>query len=160
MTAILREWILGIVAVSLLAAFAQSLAGSSPSRRVIRLMTALLLLTAILRPLRALEPDLFRASLDGYARDYRRASDYTSDRSGELLCRTAEASLAAWAEERAAALGVRCTVQVVTELREGAPWPVSCTVTAESMPDPATAETLRRELSAGLGIETVSVTGR
>ena len=40
MTAFLREWILGIVAESLISAFAMSLAGEASARRVIRLISA------------------------------------------------------------------------------------------------------------------------
>ena len=86
MTQLLCEWILGIVAVSLLSSFALSLAGEAPSRRVIRLMSAFALLLAVVLPLKGVDAGAFRTSLAAYERAYQRETESVTASSDELLC--------------------------------------------------------------------------
>ena len=157
MTALLREWVLGIVAVSLLSSFAQSLTEGMPSRRVVRVISALLLLLVILRPMARLQGSDLEDMLADYSGALARETVYTEAASDEILRQTTESALNAWAEARAAARGISCRAEVRTEARDGAAYPVACVLTlAEPLP-PAEAEALAREIAAGLGIAAVTI---
>ena len=160
MTALLREWILGIVAVSLLSSFALSLAGEAPSRRVIRLMSAFALLLAVVLPLKGVDAGTFRTSLAEYERAYHRETESVTASSDELLCELTGETLKAYVEKRAEALGVSCEAEVSVILCGGYARPVSCTLVPQAEITQAEADALCGEIAAALEIDEVYVTGR
>lgn len=160
MTQLLREWILGIVAVSLLSSFALSLAGEAPSRRVIRLMSAFALLLAVVLPLKGVDAGAFRASLAAYERAYQRETESVTASSDELLCELTGETLKAYVEKRAEALGVPCEAEVSVVLQDGYARPVACTLVPDAEISRAAADALRGEIAAALDIDEVYVTGR
>ncbi len=160
MTELLREWILGIVAVSLLSSFALSLAGEAPARRVIRLMSAFALLLAVVLPLKGVDAKMFQASFAEYERLYERETAGVAASSDELLCELTRETLAEYVETLAAAQDIPCTAQVDVTLRDGYALPLSCTVEATAEISQSDADALRAEIAAALDIDEVHVTGR
>ncbi len=160
MTELLREWILGIVAVSLLSSFSLSLAGEAPSRRIIRLMSALALLLVVVLPLKGVDLRELHTSLSAYERTYQQEAEAVSALSEELLYDLTEETLASYVKEQAAAHGIVCEAKVTVERQDGYVRPVACTVEVTGEISEAACSALREELMAALAIEEVNVTGR
>lgn len=118
MMELLREWIVSLMAVSLLAALVQSLAGSGALRRAAEFICALALLAALLGPL----PGLDWGSLLPDAEAYRDSAE----RLRLELEREREAELTAGIAERTASYishKARCAVRVETNAEGGVPLP-------------------------------------
>ena len=160
MTAFLREWILGIVAVSLISAFAMSLAGEASARRVIRLISALALLLAVLLPLKGVDESLWKAPFAEYERIYERKAGKTTESAGELMCELTSETLEEYVVELAASREIACTAEVSVELCEGYAQPSSCTIFVETEADAAQLDAFCEALASTLAIDEVYVTGR
>ena len=160
MTALLRDWILGIVAISLLSSFALSLAGDAPARRVIRLISAFALLLAVILPLKGVDVEMLRTSFSAYTRAYEREVENTAVLSNEFLCDLTGESLAEYVVSLASARDISCTAQVETALYDGYALPVSCTVTIETEIEQSDIEALREEIASALHIDQVSIVRR
>lgn len=159
MTELVREWILGIVAVSLLSSFALSLAGEAPSRRIIRLMSALALLLAVILPLKGVDAGTFRASLAAYEGAYHRETERAAASSDELLCELTGETLKTYVEKRAETLGIPCEAEVSVALQDGYAKPVACTLMPYAEISRSDADALCGEISEALDIDEVYVTG-
>lgn len=160
MTALLREWILGIVAVSLLSACAQTLAGAASAKRVIGLISAFALFLTVALPLQRVDMAVFRTSFAQYERAYARSAQDAAAASEQLLCELAKESLAEYVTGLASARHIPCSVRVEVAQTGDGPLPSACTLTPEREISSAEAEALRAEIIAALGTENVSVRGR
>lgn len=159
MTELLRNWVLGITAASLLCAAAEAMTKDAPGRQAVRLVSALALLLSVVLPLRGYRSGDLTALFDAYDLELRRETAHGEARTDELLCRVTGESLGQWVEAQAAARGIGCRAQVGTVLREGGAVPVSCVITTDPGTDGAAAAALAREIAAALGIGTVTVRG-
>lgn len=115
---VLREWIVSLVAVSLLIALVQSLTGSGAVRRAADFICALALLAALLRPL----PGLQWESLLPEGNDYAEATEQlhremVASQTAELETGIAERT-ASYISDKA-----RCAVRVETKVENGVPLP-------------------------------------
>lgn len=160
MTELLREWILGIVAVSLLSSFVLSLVGEASSRRVIRLMSAFALILAVVLPLKGMDLRELHTTMAAYEETYRKEVEDVSALSDALLYDLTGETLASYVEKQAAARGIACEANVVVERQEGYVSPVSCTLVVATGISEAECAALRDDMIAALGTEKVYITGR
>jgi hypothetical protein len=152
MLTLLRQWILSITAVGLLSAFALTLAGDTPGRKVVRLVSALALILAVLLPLSGKSADeLFAAR--SYAAQYSAAAEDAVAAAGELTLELTAQSLSDYIEELAARKGFDCTADVEVIMQDGAARAVACELTGD------VTDELRREIAAALNVDTQNVTG-
>ena len=115
---LLREWIMSLVAVSLLSALVRSLVGSGSLRRAAEFICALALLAALLRPLPGIRCEELLPDADAYAGSVERLQ--------LQLEREQEAQMASGIAERTAAYisdKARCAVRVETRTENGVPLP-------------------------------------
>ena len=115
MTEGIRDWLMGIIALSILCAAADSLMPEGAVGKVGKLVCTMALLLGMLRPVGALK----EMDLAQYLRDY---SDMVEQTSLELERKTAvtqktviEEQCAAYSADKAAELGVVCRVEVECE---------------------------------------------
>ena len=115
MTEGIRDWLMGIIALSILCAAADSLMPEGAVGKVGKLVCTMALLLGMLRPVGALK----EMDLAQYLRDY---SDMVEQTSIELERKTAETQktvieeqCAAYIADKAAQLGVVCRVEVECE---------------------------------------------
>lgn len=124
------RWLTGITCAALIAALAERLTPAGPVRRIGRLTCGLVLLTVLLAPLLPLREDALSRALTEYRLelgDYRQALEEESRAAMKSII---EEQCAAYIQDKAAALGIPCAVQVeAEELEDG--WPVPRHVTVE-----------------------------
>lgn len=127
MTELIREWIIGVTAVSLLTAAAKAFAEGTPGEKVIRLAGSVALLLALILPLRGL-----RIDITGEYRAYMSASGLAEagDGAGELLCSALERELSAAVAAEASRRGLAVRAFVDCDYSEGAAVPQACRVAA------------------------------
>lgn len=121
-----REWLTGLVVVTILLSVAQTLIPEGSVRKAASFIGGLLLLAALLQPV--LKTDLGRLRLD--MGDYERAiGQRRAELDGakkEALAELIEAKTAAYISDKADALGLPVEARVATEAGEdGIPVPVS-----------------------------------
>lgn len=118
MMEVLREWIVSLVAVSLLVAIVQSLTGSGAVRRAADFVCALALLAALLRPLPGLEWESLLPDEADYAEAVAKLQrEMESTQAAELETGIAERT-ASYISDKA-----RCAVRVETKVKGGVPLP-------------------------------------
>ena len=147
---LLRTWVLGITAASLVIAVAQALMPEGTVKKVGKLTGGLILVLVLLQPLAKLDyRDLYdrAASLPAGAL----TRETLTERTTLPLEEGIEEELAAYIAEKGAALGCPCTARVdCTPDETGVPIPVRVTVTGTFTPDRQ--EALRTLIAQDLGI--------
>jgi len=119
---LVRQWLLGVTCASLMAALAEGLMPKGQVRQVGRLVCALVILCAVLRPvlgLRAPDPGQLLADLRGAAADSRMQLEQDS---GQMLKTLIERECTAYIVDKAAELGADCQAQVECVLSDGGLW--------------------------------------
>lgn len=119
---LVRQWLLGATCASLMAALAEGLMPKGPVRQVGRLVCALVILCAVLRPVLGLDvPDAGRmlADLRGEVADSRMRLEQDS---GQMLKTLIERESGAYIVDKAAELGAECQAQVECVLGDGGVW--------------------------------------
>ncbi|MBE6934942.1 MAG: hypothetical protein E7458_00415 [Ruminococcaceae bacterium] len=156
MTEFLRNWVLGIVAVSLTVSAVSALAGEGPLRRMVRLVGALLLLLSVLLPWKQDGDALLRRAYrdwDAVFQTELAAVQAAGTRQYEQAVRTA-------LEEQAVALaaeqGIACSARIELEFRDGIPVPLSCRLFAGEVPAEQ-AEALCDTLRQMLGTDQITI---
>ena len=123
------RWLTAVISVSLLCAMAGALMPQGAVKQVGRLVCGLVLLAAILSPLRELDVDAGRQWLDGYldsTGQWEAALKETVNRQMKTII---EEECAAYIVDKAAQLGLRCTLRVeCRETEEGLYLPVRAEV--------------------------------
>ena len=150
MIAALREWLTGIVVMTLLLSAVQTLVPDGAVRRAASFTGGLILLLAILQPI--LKTDLQRMKLDfsHYEAAVEEARVQLDTTAKTELASLIESKTETYISDKAKSLGRSVTVTVKTEENEdGIPVPVS--VELEGPPLPELAQWLEQEL--GLGAE-------
>ena len=132
MIEIIRQWLTGVTCAALMAALADGLMPKGPVKQVGKLVCALVLLCAVLRPvltLRVSGPGEFLDATWGQA-DVQRTR--LEQHSGSLLKTLIERESAAYIVDKAANLGAVCQAQVECESGEGGVWlPSSARITGQ-----------------------------
>lgn len=114
----LRDWIVSLVAVSLLVAIVQSLTGSGAIRRAADFICALALLAALLGPLPGLKWESLLPDGDDYAEAVAKMQrEMEETQTAELETGIAERT-ASYISDKA-----RCAVRVETKVENGVPLP-------------------------------------
>ena len=148
---VIRTWLLGITCAAMVVALAESLMPQGAVRKMGRLTGGLILLLAIVQPVVSLDENAlsdalarYRYELSGY--------DTTLEETNESLMKgiIAEQS-GAYILDKAASLGIDCTVEVKTEPGEGG-YPVPYSVIIRGDLTAEEREALGREITAGFAI--------
>lgn len=122
----LRDWVLGVAAAAILAALAQTLMPEGPVKRVGKLTCGLVLLAAVLRPLPLFDPGAGQRWLEGYFQQVEQIESGLEQDRQEQLKAVIEEKAAAYILDKAAQLGLSCTVSVECRLDEmGTPLPAA-----------------------------------
>ncbi|MGN0967865.1 MAG: stage III sporulation protein AF [Oscillospiraceae bacterium] len=126
---LVRSWLIGVTAAALVVALADCLAPDGAVKKIGKLTGGLLLAVAILQPLVKLD----FASLSGSLAEYRmEAEGYSTalETENERLVKSIiEEQTAAYIQDKAAALGVDCTVEVTCGADDdGSLYPATVTV--------------------------------
>ena len=108
----LRDWVLGVAAAAILAALAQTLMPEGPVKRVGKLTCGLVLLAAVLRPLPLFDPGAGQRWLEGYFQQVEQIESGLEQDRQEQLKAIIEEKAAAYILDKAAQLGLSCTVSV------------------------------------------------
>lgn len=118
----IRQWLIGIISAALLAALADGLMPKGAIRQVGKLVCALVLLCALLRPVLVMRlPDLMGTSV-GTVGEMEQQRAQLEQRSGQLLKTIIERESAAYIVDKAAGLGLNCRAQVTCVAGEGGAW--------------------------------------
>ena len=113
-----RSWLLAVIAVSLLCAVAEALMPSGAVKRVGRLVCGLVLVGAILSPAARLDVDGGRRWLERYLFSVQaREAELEHEVNGQMKI-IIEQEYAAYILDKAAQLGLDCTVRVECRLSE------------------------------------------
>lgn len=146
-----RSWLLTVIAASLICALADALMPPGAVRRVGRLVCGLVLLGAILTPLARLDLSGGQRWLEDYLASLENREAELAETVNEQMKVIIEQEYAAYIVDKAAGLGLTCTVQVECALSEdGLYLPVRTEVAG-----PQTAEVqaqLIRIISEDLGV--------
>lgn len=122
----LRDWVLGVAAAAILAALAQTLMPEGPVKRVGKLTCGLVLLAAILRPLPQFRPEGGQRWLEDYFQGVEEIESELKQGRQEQLEQVIEEEAAAYILDKAAQLGLKCTVSVECRTDEaGNPMPAA-----------------------------------
>ena len=124
---IIRQWLLGITCVALVAALAESLTPPGAVRKVGRLTGGLVLLIAMLHPLMALDQDALTRALTEYRLELSTYSDELEEENRSLMKGIIEEQCAAYIQDKAEEMGIQCQISV--EVGEEGDWPVPESVT-------------------------------
>ena len=111
----LRAWVLGVAAAAILAAMAQSLMPEGPVKGVGKLTCGLVLLAAVLRPLSLFDPAAGQRWLEDYFQQVEQLESGLEQDRQEQMKAVIEEKAAAYILDKAAELGIRCTVRVECE---------------------------------------------
>lgn len=123
------RWLTAVISVSLLCAMAGALMPQGAVKRVGRLVCGLVLLAAILSPLRELDVDAGRQWLDGYLDSTGQWETALKETVNRQMKTIIEEECAAYIVDKAAQLGLRCTLRVeCRETEEGLYLPVRAEV--------------------------------
>lgn len=113
-----RGWLLAVITVSLLCAVADALMPAGAVKRVGRLVCGLVLMGAILSPIARLDVEGSQRWLDGYLSSVRSREAELEDTVNSQMKLIIEREYAAYILDKAAQLGLECTVRVECELSE------------------------------------------
>lgn len=109
----LKDWLMGLIAASVLCAAAESLMPQGSVRRVGQLVCGLVLLLLLLKPLSALTGVDAAGYLAGYAEKLRQEESLLQEQVEQGQKAVIEEHCAAYISDKAADLGVTCRAEVV-----------------------------------------------
>ncbi len=149
MTALVREWLLGVTGAAILAAVADSLMPEGGVKQVGRLVCGLVLLTAILRPLGGVKVTDFTQEWMYDGEQLRTGLQEEADRQMKAVI---EERLASYSMDKAAQLGIPCQIRVeCTDAGQGVFLPSWALVTTAA--DQPQRRALEELLCRDLGLE-------
>ena len=153
----LRTWLLGVIAAGMIVGILYALLPRGRMKAVAHTVGGMALLLVIVRPLLgldltelALRYEDYRQQIQALTEEYRRSGD------AEFAALIADKT-AAYIASKGADMGIECTPQVTTELRQGVPYP--CTVVLDVPREEAfsawISETLDIDGAHQLGVRTM-----
>ncbi len=119
---LVRQWLLGVTGAALMAALADGLMPKGAVKQVGKLVCALVLLCAVLRPVLSVdipEPGQLRSRLQGELGDSRARLEQNST---QMLKTLIERECGAYIVDKAVQLGAVCHAQVECALSDGGAW--------------------------------------
>ena len=129
MIELLRTWIFGLTAASVLLALAETLVTQEGIGRVIRLAGGVLMILVLLQPVLRIDPEDLSLSMDAYRREVDELTQAYDRQQKEDLVAGIEAQLSSYIWDKAQELGLTCHVDVTVEVGEDAiPLPQGVTV--------------------------------
>lgn len=142
-----REWLVGIIAASLLVSVADTLIPQGAIKKIAGFTGGLILLLALVQPVLRIQPGSIQGNFDIWSAEISTLEEeFTRQNAAELETRIAETT-ASYICDKATSLGLDCQVRVTTEAGpEGVPIPASAEVTGPK------SEALAEYMEAELGI--------
>ena len=127
MVELLGKWLIGVTCAAMILALAEGLSPAGGPKRAARLAGGLLLLLAVVKPLLELDGSALTRAMTEYRMDAEWSAREMEEENKTLMMDIIEAQSAAYIQDKAAALGIDCQVQV--EADEAAEYPVPKIVT-------------------------------
>lgn len=122
----MRTWLLGIIAAGMILSVLYALLPRGRMKAVAHAVGGVALLLVIVQPVTRLEWEEFTGSYEAYRREIESLTEeYRQEGDAELAGLIADKT-GAYIASKGADMGIECTPQVTTELRQGVPYP--CTV--------------------------------
>ena len=143
----LRTWLLSIIAAGLVLAILYALVPKGRLRPIVRTTGGVALMLVILQPVLGFDFRDFAVSYQDYAQEIQALTEEYRQTASQELTALIEEKTAAYIASKGAELGLDCTAQVETEVRNGVPYPSS--VTLDVSRDPALAAWMAAELDIG-----------
>ena len=143
----LRSWLTGIIAAGVVLSVLYALLPKGRWKPAARAAGGVALLLVILRPVVDLDMGSFAVSYDDYEQQIEALTEEYRQTASRELTALIEEKTAAYIASKGAELGLDCTAQVETELREGVPYPAAATLDIDR--DPALAAWMASELDIG-----------
>lgn len=143
----LRSWLTGIIAAGIVLSVLYALLPKGRWRPIARAAGGVALLLVILRPVVDMDMGAFALSYDDYEREIQALTEEYRQSASRELTSLIEEKTAAYIASKGAELGLDCTAQVETELREGVPYPAAAKLDIDR--DPALAAWMASELDIG-----------
>ena len=132
MMEVLRTWLFGLTAVSLLLALAEALVSQEGIRRVLRLTGGVLMIVVLLQPVVQIDLEDLSLSLEAHQQEVETLTEEYAQQQETQLSAGIEAELASYIWDKAQALGLDCQVSVTVETgADGVPAPRSVDITGE-----------------------------
>ena len=122
MVEFLGKWLMGVTCAAMILALAEGLSPAGGPKRAARLAGGLLLLLAVVKPLISLDGSALTRAMTEYRLDAEYSAQALEEENKTLMMDIIEAQSAAYIQDKAAALGITCTVQV--EADEAAEYPI------------------------------------
>ena len=145
MIELLRTWLFGLTAVSVLLSLAETLVSQEGIRRVLRLAGGVLMILILLQPLTRIDPSELEISLDDYRQEASDLRESYARQQQEELAAGIAAELDAYIWDKARELGLDCRAHVTVEIgADGTAFPRS--VTVEGPYSPALSEIIETDL--------------
>lgn len=119
----LRTWLLGIIAAGMILSVLYALLPRGRMKAVAHAVGGVALLLVIVQPVTRLEWEEFTGSYEAYRREIESLTEeYRQEGDAELAGLIADKT-GAYIASKGADMGIECTPQVTTELRQGVPYP-------------------------------------
>jgi len=151
---VIREWIIGLTAVSIVVSAALAITPSGSVKKTVRLIGGLILFIILIRPLKELDAGDIAFYNMQYRADYEKYEEKLITRNSSMIKTIIEDKLRTYILQKAADLGVECDAEVITRTREdGYPYPVRIIFYIPAEPDPALRERLSYIVASELGVD-------
>lgn len=147
----LRDWLLGVLAASLLTAVALAMMPDGPVRSVGRLLGGLLLFLAVVRPVLGFDYGALQDILAGYTAELEETGQALVETQEQLTESIIAQGTDAYIQDKTAELALDCRVEVTWDWSGDAPVPAQVTVTGDLTPGER--ETLTQAFCKDLGLE-------
>ena len=131
MVEFLGKWLMGVTCAAMILALAEGLSPAGGPKRAARLAGGLLLLLAVVKPLISLDGSALTRAMTEYRLDAEYSAQALEEENKTLMMDIIEAQSAAYIQDKAAALGITCTVQVAADEAAEYPIPKVVTITGE-----------------------------
>lgn len=150
MLELIRSWLVGITCAAMIVALAEGLMPPGAVRKVGKLTGGLVLLLAILQPVLKLDGTALTRALMEYRVDLSAYGDELEEENGELMKAIIAEQSAAYIVDKAASMGIGCSVDVTVNQEGDYPVPETVTVTG-TLTGPQR-EQLTRQIEADFAI--------
>ena len=126
---VLRGWLLGVLAASMLASAALAVMPEGPVRSVGRLVCGLLLFLTVVRPLSGYDGSAVQPWLEDAAAGLEETQQALAGTRGQLTQSIIDSELDAYIQDKTAGLGLDCRVEVLWDGSGSVPVPAGAVVT-------------------------------
>lgn len=125
----LRQWLLGMCAAAMAVTLADCLLPEGAVKKIGKLIGGLVLMIAALQPLVGLDYSMISAAWASYRLENSGYSAALETENTQLIKIIIEEQTSAYIQDKAAELGIDCTVQVTCQIQEdGTPYPAQAVI--------------------------------